>query len=98
MHHESRIVHNKMNESKYERTLRAATAAANRSSLAFSFCLRFLRRVSGTSTSCTAVRTCESQQEYGIKLTETVGTLEGRKDVSSKASWRQRNMLWQVRT
>ena len=30
-------------------TLRAAAAAANRSSRAFSFCLRFFRRVSGTS-------------------------------------------------
>jgi hypothetical protein len=34
-----------------ELTLRAAAAAATRSSRAFSVCLRFLRRVSGTSMS-----------------------------------------------
>ena len=75
MHHESRIVHNKMNESKYERTLRAATAAANRSSLAFSFCLRFLRRVSGTSTSYMNRLESPQPRQSHRKLTETVGTL-----------------------
>ena len=55
-------------------TLRAADAATRRSSRAFSFCLRFLRKVSGTSISYTIqrkpihnIRTCVTNQIRAVK-------------------------------
>lgn len=61
------------------RTLRAAVAAARRSSRAFSFCLRFFRKVSGTSMSYVIksniiVSSC-MDPVCRSWLTETVGTL-----------------------
>jgi hypothetical protein len=58
-------------------TLRAATAAASFSSRAFSFCLRFFRRVSGTSIACNIQQGLInfSTTPTRSRLTEAVGTL-----------------------